>query len=112
MYSSTLLNPAGAADDLKDGRKPAVPRPGMGERQGCVPCMVLRPSTAQAANKDGAPPDAADSPTLKPPAGPVKDLLGRWQKEMQGTMTCIPRRAASTRDAQNGGPGRKHSRLC
>ena len=73
--------------------------------------MVLRPSTAQAANKDGAPPDAADSPTLKPPAGPVKDLLGRWQKEMQGTMTCIPRRAGSTRDAQSSGPGKK-SRLC
>ena len=95
-------------------RRPAA----MGERQGCVPCTVLRPSTAQAANTDGAssameqPPDAADSPTPRPRAGPVKDLLVRWHKEVQGTMTCVPRRTAPTRAAQSDAPARKHSRLC
>ena len=117
LYDRTTTNPARAGPagrTLARPRRPAA----MGERQGCVPCTVLRPSTAQAANKDGEssaveqPPDAADSPTPKPRAGPVKDLLVRWHKEVQGTMTCVPRRTAPTRAAQSDAPARKHSRLC
>ena len=110
---SSAYAPAGP-DARARPRRPAA----MGERQGCVPCTVLRPSTAQAANTDGAssaveqPPDAADSPTPRPRAGPVKDLLVRWHKEVQGTMTCVPRRTAPTRAAQSDAPARKHSRLC
>ena len=89
----------------------------------CFQNLAVTNGTPQAANKmaDSSaapqPPSTNDETTARPQAGPVKDLLIRWQREVQGTITCLPCRAASTRAVQNNGlyasdTRKKHSRLC